>query len=300
MCVAVSCTSLPSTKKDQKLVIRNTNNSSSISKYYFTIKTQINSILEYREKEVKNANTSQIGIIYDISADTAGNSIIKMTYDKLIVDIDKTGKVVSIDASNGHSSFNPTERILSSILGLSVNVSLNQNGEIKSIQGCKEISDKILASLSEYDQALKSTIQEQVSRLVNEDFIRNNIQESFKLIPDTGVYVGTTWNRKATQTGEISYLSDCNYILTSLEDTLAEIDVEASVKGIPGKTQMPKNPEVKTNLNGKQEGKLFVNRHTGILEKSKSKTLIDGTVQVMENEVPISIVIKKEITSRKI
>ncbi len=54
-----------------------------------------------------------------------------MTYDKLKIDIDKNGKTVSVNASNGQNSFSPVERILSSILGSSVNVSVNRNGEIK-------------------------------------------------------------------------------------------------------------------------------------------------------------------------
>ncbi len=70
ICVVASCTSIPSTKKGQKLAIRNASNSLSASKYYFTIKTQMSSILEYGDKEIKNANTSEIGIIYDITADT--------------------------------------------------------------------------------------------------------------------------------------------------------------------------------------------------------------------------------------
>lgn len=158
-----------------------------------------------------------------------------------------------------------------------------------------------MASLSEYDPTTISTIKEQVSKLAGVEFIKNNIEESFRIIPDTGVYIGDTWQRTNTQPGNIPFQMTSKYTLTALKDSIAEIEVESTVEkvtNIKHQNSLPNNTV--TELNGKMEGFIQINKQTGVVEKNKSKTTIKGILNIMGREVPISIQIKKQILGRKI
>src|SRR5690606_23522676 len=134
--------------------------------------------------------------------------------------------------------------------------------------GTKDLKDKIMVSLKEYDPLTIKVVEEQLSKLAGEAFIKNNVEQGFKILPDTIMYIGQQWNDTAVQTTDISFEARSHYKLTDIKDDIAEIEVRSDINGIPNIPAI--GYEVTPDLKGEQEGYLIVNTQTGMCREGKN------------------------------
>jgi hypothetical protein len=297
--LAYSCKQNDGGVKSTRLNYYNlTMNISSDAKHYCTLESETQTMVEYNNNKAETNNTSEIGLICEMSTDSANQHVLKITYDKIrIVLRDKDGEQV-LNTTNTNS-LDPVERLLRGIIGASLSVYLDSTGDILDIKGSKEISDKILAAMAAQDEDTKRFVHEQIPKLAGESFVKNNLQQVFKLFPDSTVKVGDTWSRTLSQSQDIKFDANTTYTLSSVDDGIAEIESESEIGNIKS-TNAIMGHEVSSNLTGRQTGNFKADISTGMLLRGESNTSIEGTMQVMGREVPISIKMKKQITSRKI
>jgi hypothetical protein len=267
-------------------------------KYYYNITSETVTKLEVNNKKVDNNKSSEIGLIYEVLKDSADTIRVKITYDDLRINVKNNNSEKELDASNGPGSLNPGEKIFSTLKGTSIMISLNKKGDIIQVTGNQEIVDKMLSAIDARDANSKKMVQEQLSNFIGEDFIKNNLGQALKLFPDTAVYVGDSWSRKNVISADLKSDALINYTLTSVKNNIAEIESESEISS--NSTSAMMGIEALARLEGKQEGRFEADTRSGLLLTGQSTTSMDGTIQMMGKEIPVTIKITKHITGKKI
>jgi hypothetical protein len=268
-------------------------------KYYYTITNERKTEVEHNDKNIETSSTSEIGLTYEISKDSTGNHKLKLVYDKFHIKLKDLNGEQEINAANGANSYNPIGKILNNLVGSAVTVTLSPKGDVLSVSGTQEISAKILTGVNAEDPNVRKNIQEQISKLAGESFIKNTLQQGFTIGPDTAVQVGDSWQSKTSQEGEIKFDAVSTYTLKSVKNGMARINEESTITN-PGTTSTVMGYEAMSNMKGKQEGYVETDMKTGMLLQSESTTSIKGTMQIMGREVPVDITFSKKMKGRKI
>jgi len=271
---------------------------SSGAKYYYTITNKAQTNLSLNDKKVETTKNSEIGLVYEVLRDSTGDQALKITYDKLHIAIKNGNSEQEMDAANPNP-FDLTGKLLASIKGSSVFVTLNSKGDILQVTGDKQISDKILSSLNTTDAKTRATVEQQLSKLAGEDFIKNNLAQGFKLFPDTAVYVGDSWTRKNPGSSDIKLDGTTTYTLVSVDNNIAKVETVSEIDNA-GNTTKLMGYDVSTNIKGSQKGEFSADMQTGLVTHGLSMLSIKGTIQVLGKEVPATIKVTKEITGTKI
>ncbi len=270
------------------------------AKCYYTLNGETQTVLKVDSKEVNSSNKSEIGLFYDVSKDSLNNYQVKITYDMLHINLkNKDGEEEEFDASKGTHSFNPVEKLLGTIKGSSLHITVNSKGEILNTSGTKEIADKILVLLNTQDTYSNKRIQDQISKLVGDAFVRNNLEQGFKLFPDSALHIGDSWSGQEVHESDIRFEALTTYTLTSVKDGIAHIEAESNISSVQNNSALM-GYNMTSDLTGSQTGEYETDLATGTLLSSKTKTTIQGTVQVMGREVPLKMKVIKEITVKKL
>jgi hypothetical protein len=267
--------------------------------YYYNISSEINTKLELNEKEVDNIKQSTIGLLYETLKDSADQFLIKITYDSLHILTKKGDVQTEMDAANVSEFSNPLEKILGIIKGNSLFVTLTKKGQIVSVNGYNELIDKIVEGVKFNNEDEKKQVQLQLSNLLGEKFLQTDFQDGFGLLPNSAVFVGDSWEKKETQSTEFKLNSNTTYTLESVKDSIVEIDASTEMESTDSSFEIM-GTNVDADLKGEQDGIFDIDLRTGLLIYQKTNASIKGNIKLLDREVPITIKIKKEISSKKL
>ena len=268
--------------------------------YYYNTKTTIQTSLEVDNKKTETSNQSEMGMFYEVLQDSGNIFSVKITYDKLHIVLKKTDTEDQVyDADNAAESFDQMDQLLSNIKGTSITVTLDSKGNIISTSGSKEIMNKVMGPMSSGDPQMKAKVQELVSRLTGPAFVDETLKESFKLFPDSGLYVGDSWKRQSTQSADMKFDVNSTYTLTSLDDGIAKIESEGKIANPKNTTATFMGYNVEGDLGGEQEGEFKADMESGLLLHGKTNISIKGYIRILGKNVPVKFRVKKEITAVK-
>jgi len=268
------------------------------SKYYYTIHNETETNLKLNDKKMENKNNSTVGLIYEMIKDTAGGFVLKIMYDSFHIVTKKGDAVTEMDAANAANSFNPVEKMLSSLKGNSIFVAINDKGRVISVDGYKEITDKIMSFIDVNNEMEKNKVQAQISGLLGEGFVKNNLEQSLNIFPDSALYVGDSWTKKDTQSTELKLNLTTAYTLESVKDSTAEIKSASEINNLNTTADlMGYNATV--NFKGTEKGTIKIDLRTGLLLNQKSTINVKGTVELNATKVPVIIKMTREIVARK-
>ncbi len=265
-------------------------------KYRYNITTSTSSLVEAPSKEVESVNKIEAVISYENIRDSAGYSTLKMTYDKLHIEIKKEDERITIDADTAPDDQTQVEQILSSIKNSSLYISLNPKGEVTGIIGSREILDRAMKGILGDDAALRQLVQQLINKLAGHDFVEDNLKSAFFILPDTSVAKGDTWKRTTVQNADFSFVINSLYKLESLDDGVAVITGEGKIASNNNSSSLVMGQQLNTTMNGDQSADIKIDLNTGMLRSAKSKVTISGTVTVQGHELPVTIKTKKEIS----
>ena len=296
---AFSCrNALPHHRTESDKSYRTGLNVAAGNEYSYIISNETETRLELNAKKVETTKKSTTTFLYKFLQDSVGTHLLKVTYDKLHITIKNDESEQESDASNPNP-FDPIGKLLASIKGSSVFITLNSKGDILSITGDKEIADKILSSMNTMDAKTREAVQQQLSKLAGEDFIKNNLAPGFKLFPDSAVYVGDSWTRKSPISSDIKLDGVTTYTLRSVEDNVAKVETTSEINNT-GNTVKIMGYDVSANVKGSQKGEFTADMQTGLVTHGLSTLSVEGTIQVLGKEVPATIKVTREITGTKL
>ncbi len=163
----------------------------------------------------------------------------------------------------------------------------------------KEITDKIMSFIDVNNEMEKNKVQAQISGLLGEGFVKNNLEQSLNIFPDSALYVGDSWRKKDTQSTELKLNLTTAYTLESVKDSTAEIKSASEINNLNTTTDlMGYNATV--NFKGTEKGTIKIDLRTGWLLNQKSTINVEGTVELNATKVPVIIKMTREIVARKL
>lgn len=268
------------------------------SKYYYNVSNQSEILVEANNENAKSVNKSTAGISYEIKKDTSGNSLFSIHYDKLHIYTKKGDIETDADASNASTSIDPLEKMLGDLTGAEMSATVNSKGDIISITGYREIGNKIFSDLNFADQETKNIARQQWEKVVGDGIIKNNMNEMFRIFPDSAVHPGDTWKLSSNQSG---FQVKNTYKLKTINNDLAIVESEgiisasdSSFSDLTGLANLP------GEFQGDQAGEYEIESKTGMLLIAKIKATIKGTITLAGNEIPISVRTSVNIEGRRI
>jgi hypothetical protein len=270
-------------------------------KYYYTLTSTSAVTVDAPNKKVVTNNSSTLSFTYQMSSDSAGNRIVKVTYDKFHIEIKKDDEDADMYDSEKEGESSPMmDRVLAAIKGSTITITADKNGKILSTEGAKEITDKITATLPDYEDGSNEKIKQQLENFVGAKFVKDNIVQNLNLIPDSALSVGSTWTQKTDLTGDVPIEATVNYSLEAVENGVGTIHSFSDFKTTADKPINIIGVTAATDLKGKITGDYKALEKSGFLISADTELNISGTINVSSNDIPVSIKITKKIRAREL
>jgi len=301
---AVSCKTHPDSARryednDPKRVYHLRLNPAVGSKYTYTITKGSEFELEVDGKKVNNKSRSTMDITYTIGRDSVGNILMNMAYDKVHLYTKNGDKETEMDADNAATSDDPVEKMLALLKGANIQAVLTPGGEMISLNGYDSIKAKVLAVFSPGDVYMKQAAGKQWDQRIKESLIRGNMDQFFRIFPDSAVHVGDRWKLNNTQNDQIALTSQGSYQLKSIEDGTAVIHSEGRITADSAKGEM-NGYQVASNLKGDQQGEFDMEAASGMLLRGFVDSKMAGTLQVLGRDIPVTISTSLKMEGRKL
>ncbi|MDR3715579.1 MAG: DUF6263 family protein, partial [Puia sp.] len=179
-----------------------------------------------------------------------------------------------------------------------VEARISPAGEVKSVTGYKEIGEKILGQFHAPDSYSQNLAKQRVEQVIGEGIVKRNMDQLFRIFPDSAKHIGESWHLHSVQKGDVTLQVNSTLTLRSIEGGVAFIDAESELKSDSGTSQLM-GYEATTDLKGHQKGEYQVETATGMLLNCNMNGIVEGTLQLMGRNVPVTIETKLTISGRK-
>jgi hypothetical protein len=204
-----------------------------------------------------------------------------------------------MDADHAETSLDPAERALGVLKGASIVVTVGPSGRLISIGGEDAIKEKLLSQFSAGDSYTKAIAGKQWDERIKESLIKGNVEQLFKIFPDSAIHVGDRWKLGSTQKDEITLNYMTSYVLKEIVDGTAVILSEGDISSANSTNQL-NGTSFTSDLKGKQQGEFEMETASGMLRSNHIDSRISGTMTVMGREVPVDITITMKMDGQKL
>jgi hypothetical protein len=243
---------------------------------------------EVDSKKMENSNRTNCTVLYTMEKDNAGNFEVNISYEKMRV-FSKAGDSESeIDADNAAVSIDPSERMLGMVKQARLIATMDSVGHVKAVGGYSEMANRILASMNAGDVSARGMVHNKIKTLVEQTMVRKNLQQMFRIFPDSAVYLGASWKIGSSEKADFGLNVESIYTLQEIDNGIAVITVTAEIASDHSEGNLM-GYQVTADLNGAGEGEYRVDLKSGMLIKGNFSSKAEGTLQLMSREVPITI-----------
>ena len=268
------------------------------SKYQYQISSGSVLNMEVDSKPVENIKKADVTINYGIDKDSLGDFVLNITYDKIHVYTKSNDQVTDINAENANS-VDPMERLLAAVKAGEIIATVNKIGEVKTMNGFTEIASKILSEASTISLPDKQQVQQQWKSVVEQGMVKKNIDQLFKMFPDSAIHIGDRWRMTSEDEAGISFAIKNVYTLRSIKDGIADIESQGEITSDKTSTLLM-GVDVVAELTGQQQGSYSMDVRTGMLVDCKMSADIEGKIQMMGRDIPVKISTSVKMNGRKI
>jgi hypothetical protein len=268
------------------------------SSYHYDIENNSEIKISLDNNEVDNINKSKVGIDYSIDKDSSGNFLLSIAYDKIHVYSRNGDKENDADADNARLSLNPTERMLGILKNASLTAVVTPTGDVKDIRGYKELSSRLMAGLDTSDAHVKQVAQAQLDKIIGSQMVQKNLDQLFKIFPDSAIHIGDKWKINAVQNGDFKLNVKSTFHLDDINSEIAFVKSESEIEG----DRMPlamMGYSVIPDLKGTQIASYEIEAKTGMLLNSSIESEVKGNLQLQGREIPINIKVEVTIKGEK-
>ncbi len=234
--------------------------------YYYTLTNTSTVSVDVPDKKVVTNNTATLSFMYQMSTDSAGNRIVKITYDKFHIEIKKDEADAEVYDSEKEGESSPMmDRVLAKIKGSIITITADKAGKVLNTDGAKELTEKIAATIPNYEDGSKEEIKKQLEDFVGAKFIKENIVQNLSLLPDSTLNIGSTWTQKTDLAGDVPIDATVNYTLEAVENGVGTIHSFSDFKTTSAKPISFMGIIATTDLKGKITGDYKALEKSGFL-----------------------------------
>lgn len=268
------------------------------STYHYAIENVTTMKFEVDDKETVNENKSAAGILNKVSRDTAGNLVFAIQYEKIHIHTKNDGAEADYDGTKSGFSFDPIEKMLGVLQANELKVNISPNGDVKSIDGYQEMTNSFISLMNPQTEADKDAVQKKWEQLIKEGLVTRNIDQLFKVFPDSAVHIHDKWNLTTKQKGDLEMNFNTTYFLKNVDEDVALIESSSEISS-DSLTSSFGGYDASAHLKGDQFGEIRLETKTGMLLSAKLIAKIEGTIEVMDKEIPIHITTAVTINGKR-
>ncbi|MBK7098716.1 MAG: hypothetical protein IPH58_10605 [Sphingobacteriales bacterium] len=242
------------------------------------VKIKIVQSMMGQEMEIKM--NSNIDNLYEITNGSGDNKEVKIKYNKLKTGMEMIGQTITMD-SDSPDKADPKNKIYIILKESEITALVKPNGDIVELKGVDELAKKF-ENFSEAElQGAKNYIEKNA--------IKSSFEQSFKWYPEKEVKVGDSWTTVTTISSPYELKSNNNYTLKKVDNSIGFLTVKSDVTTDGSKKMESNGMEMEINLTGKNEGEMQVDMKSGMPVSSNIVQNLSGKMEIMGQEVPISI-----------
>jgi Family of unknown function (DUF6263) len=284
---------------DPKRVYRLRFNPAPGSKFNYTVTRSTEFEMVVDDKEVKNKNSSDMDIVYSVSRDSAGNTVLGTAYHRIHL-YSKNGDVEQEeDAEKAEGSADPLERMLGILKSANLRVLVSPAGTIEAVEGDEAVKNQLLAGVPATATYARDMASRQWDQQVKNGLIKRNMEELFRIFPDSAVHVGDRWKLNSPQQLDIPLGGRNVFQLKEIVDGTAVIQMDGEIISSQ-QSGLLNGTSYTSDLTGKSQGSLEMDTATGMLLKASSESTIKGTISSMGRDIPVKIKISMKMEGRKL
>jgi hypothetical protein len=217
---------------------------------------------------------------YDVTeVDQEGVASITTTFDKVVVDIKTDGESLQYDSSKEGASNDPLGSVYKGIIGKSITMRIDKQGNVLEIQGVDTLMSDLINSLNIQDPQAKQSIEQALEQNFGDEALKDSFSKVTKVYPPENTKVGDTW--EDTQTINMGYPITVNNKYTLKEDQkeYLTIDMNSEIKTNGDAEPMDMmGIKARYDLNGTQTGSFKLNKNSGLAESGNSTQKTVGSI----------------------
>jgi hypothetical protein len=261
------------------------------SDYDYKVSNQTAIKFDVNDKTFENNNSTDYTVNYKINKDSVGNYIIGIKYKKIHIDNNQNDVESELDADNAANTSNPVEKMLGALKDTKITATVSPGGNVIGVTGYQQIANQFLSQIDGMDPNAKIAAQRQWQQLIEKSIVKKNLQKLFNIFPDSSIHIGDRWKMEYKEEGDINFLVKDFFTLKTVEDGKAivesagHISTDSAASSIMGYQLNP-------NLKGEQKGEYEIDLKSGMMKSCNVSSQIEGTLEVIGREIPITVDIK--------
>ena len=267
------------------------------STYHYTVEYETETDLEVAGKKINLLNQSEVDISYGIDIDSAGNFVFQVHYDRIHIRTKTGDKSTEYNVPDLEEAADPMQRMLAILKTAKIIATVTPAAKVTGVTGYQGLSEKITAGLN-VDKNSRQAAQAQLDKIIGEGILKKNLDQLFNLFPDSSIHVGDSWKTNTTQKGDIPLFVELTNKLKDIDEDIASVKSKGKVSSDRANANIM-GQNVISALQGEQNGEYEVEMKTGLLLKSKTQTDVQGTLQMMGREIPVSIRSEVKVDRKK-
>jgi Family of unknown function (DUF6263) len=268
------------------------------TQFYYDVTNETELQMKVSSRDIDNLSRSHTGVVYTFNRDTAGNLLFDMHYDKVHLYTRNDGVEADLDAAKAPTSDDPTEKALGALLSSHIVATVSPVGVVKSVTGYQEMTDKIMASFSQFGQGAQTVTRGKIEQLLSNSIIRKNMDQLFRIFPDSAVHIGDKW-KLSTPQQDLNLTIASLFTLKDIDDGTARLTSEGKLSGDSTSMQLM-GYSVTPDLKGTQEGEYEMDTHTGMLLSAEIHAKVEGNIQMMGYDVPLTFEVTVKMKGQKL
>ena len=204
---------------------------------------------------------------------------IETTFKNIKMDQNSAMSSLSYDSKNPEKSkSNPTAEIFDNMLGQTIEIVIDQQGNVKQVQGADALIEKMFAGMDQPEMAdMKSLMKTQFGG----DVFAQSIAQLGQFYPDKAVKTGDSWTKVTKLTTPMAMEVITDYTLTGRKKGVSTISFTSTIATDPNAEGMSfGGMSMKYDLKGKQTGTMLVNEKSGWVNNSSGNLTMDGNMNI--------------------
>jgi hypothetical protein len=259
--------------------------------YNISSTTEIEQVVN--EEKIKSNNVLHITEEYLFTNDSAGNIIANSKFKEFKLSIKTQDIEKELDASKALNSSDPSEKMFNAFNGAAISLILDTLGNVKSVIGTKELTDKMY-KLAGGDANALQMLNTSIKQYAGDDFFKQIAEQNFKLFTGRILKIGDTVMQITPINAGLVFNCSTFYKLISLKNGIGEIEISSDIN-IEEQQMKVENTNVTATIKGKQKGEMQIDVVTGLIIKSSSELKLKGMLEIMGREVPIKFLLSNRV-----
>ena len=233
-----------------------------------------------REMEMSQKMASEFA--FDVQkVDGAGDATIEVTFQRVSTEIEGPMGKISYDSANPTEAGHPMVKAFALMAGQSYTIVISDKGEVKKVDGMKEIMTRMLDSLDIPDERMKETMKNQFENMFGEKATVEMTGQWFGMFPEQPVGLSDSWSKTVFESSRMPLIVENKWTLQERRDGKAVLAAESVIKTNPDAEPMEMGQmKLTTNFTGTQSGTYEIDESTGWIVSSRITQTISGEQRI--------------------